>query len=89
MNIQPPARFRAWQCIGCGRIESQETCLGICQDRPVEVVSAYDYDALRARHDKLLTLLRKFVNTAPRNEEWERSYKGLQSWARKALDEAA
>jgi hypothetical protein len=40
-------RTKAWQCIGCGRIESQATCLGICQDRPVHVVSAADYAAGR------------------------------------------
>jgi hypothetical protein len=56
MNIQPPARFKAWQCVGCGRIESQETCLGICQDRPVEVVSAWErsYRALQAEARRVL-----------------------------------
>jgi hypothetical protein len=42
-------RMKAWQCIGCGRIESNATCLGISEDVPITVVSAADYDAARAR----------------------------------------
>lgn len=89
MNIQHPARFKAWQCVGCGRIESQETCLGICQDRPVEVVSAYDYDQLLERQRALSGLLRKFVNTKPREGEYERTWRVFQEEARRALAEQA
>ena len=31
---------KAWQCIGCGRIEAPQPCLGICEDRKVEFVYA-------------------------------------------------
>ncbi|HYL88275.1 MAG TPA: hypothetical protein VEU32_05855 [Burkholderiales bacterium] len=41
------ARTTAGQCAGCGRIESDATCLGVCQDRKIVVVSAADYDAAR------------------------------------------
>jgi hypothetical protein len=27
-------RIKAWQCIGCGRIEGAQPCIGICEDRP-------------------------------------------------------
>ena len=30
---------KAWQYIGCGKIEAPQTCVGICQDREVELVS--------------------------------------------------
>src|SRR5690242_9226410 len=44
-------RTTAWQCIGCGRLEADATCLGVCQDRKVEVVSAADYDEARRQAD--------------------------------------
>ena len=25
----------AWQCIGCGKIEAPQTCIGVCRDRKV------------------------------------------------------
>ena len=28
---------KAWQCIGCGRIEAPQTCIGICEDCKVEL----------------------------------------------------
>jgi hypothetical protein len=41
----------AWQCIGCGRIEAPQNCVGVCQDRRVEFVHASDYaDAYAALH---------------------------------------
>jgi len=41
-------RVTAWQCIGCGRIEGAQPCVGICQDRKTEFVYATDHDeALR------------------------------------------
>lgn len=86
------ARSKAWQCIGCGRIEAQATCVGVCQDRPVEIVSAADYDALTAEKAKLeaeLQQLRLFVrqlaSVSPHGGEWERVYKSLQSAAARLL----
>jgi hypothetical protein len=26
---------KAWQCIGCGKIEAPQACIGVCQDRKV------------------------------------------------------
>ena len=34
---------KAWQCIGCGRIEAPQPCIGICQDRKVEFVYAPEH----------------------------------------------
>ena len=28
----------AWRCIGCGRIEAQRPCIGVCEDRKVRLV---------------------------------------------------
>ena len=45
-------RVTAWQCIGCGRIEGAQPCIGVCQDRKTDFVYAGDYDeALAALGD--------------------------------------
>jgi hypothetical protein len=80
-------RMKAWQCIGCGRIESNATCLGICEDVPITVVSAVDYDATRRELDELRLFLRQLVHTSPRSGEWERSYRAAQERARRLLGE--
>lgn len=83
-------RVKAWQCIGCGRIEAPQTCIGICQDRKVEFVYAAEHqEALaalalaRGRVHALETLVRRLARTNPRNDEWERSYRALQVEARR------
>ena len=71
-------RMKAWQCIGCGRIESDATCVGICQDVPITVVSAADYDLMRQ-------FVQQLARTSPRDGEWERSYRAMQERARRLL----
>jgi hypothetical protein len=78
-------RMKAWQCIGCGRIESNATCLGICEDVPITVVSAADYDAARRELDELRLFLQQLVHSSPRGGEWERSYRVAQERARRLL----
>jgi len=70
--------IKAWQCIGCGRVEADAQCLGICEDRPVRLVSAYDYAILE-------TFVRRFAQSTPRDGQWERSYLALQREARALL----
>jgi hypothetical protein len=70
--------MKAWQCIGCGRLESQQPCIGICQDRPVELVYASDYE-------EMVKIVRQLAYASPRDGEWERSYRALQAQARKVL----
>jgi hypothetical protein len=78
-------RFRAWQCIGCGKIESPQPCIGVCRDRAAEFVDATDYDRLFHEVEILRGIARDLATITPREGEWERSYKALQSRARKAL----
>jgi hypothetical protein len=80
-------RMKAWQCIGCGRIESNATCLGICEDVPITVVSAADYDALRRERDELRLFLQQLAHSSPRGGEWERSFRAAQQRARGLLGE--
>lgn len=37
---------KAWQCIGCGKIEAPQTCIGVCRDQRVEFVYSSDYEDL-------------------------------------------
>ncbi len=85
----------AWQCIGCGRIEAPQNCVGICQDRRVEFVYAtehakalHDLEAARRERDALHRLVRRLASTTPRAGEWERSYRMLQQGGRAVLAHA-
>ena len=42
--------IKAWECIGCGRLEAQQTCLGVCEDRPVQLVYASAYEDMAAKN---------------------------------------
>ena len=86
--------FVAWQCIGCGRIEGPQPCIGVCQDRKVSFVYASDYaDAMSHLLDAeerialLESLARRMAHSTPRDGEWERGYRSLQEEARKIMKE--
>ncbi len=85
-------RITAWRCIGCGRIEAAQPCIGVCQDRPVDLVFASDHEAslaalesTRRQVEALVRFVRELAYTTPREGEWERSYRALQVRARTAL----
>jgi hypothetical protein len=78
---------KAWQCIGCGKIEAPQTCVGICQDRKVELVYAHDHRALLEYAMRAEALVRQIALITPRAGEWERSYRALQEKARQLLAE--
>jgi hypothetical protein len=83
----------AWQCIGCGRLEAYANCVGVCQDRRIELVSGWDYaeavtrlDAALERVAALEALVAKLANTNPRGEAYQASYEAFQAAARKLLE---
>src|ERR1039457_4656430 len=85
-------RVTAWQCIGCGRIEGAQPCVGICEDRRTDFVYASDHDELlaqltlaRRRTEALAALARLLAHTTPRKGQCERTYAALQARARRAL----
>ena len=89
-------RVTAWLCIGCGRIEGTQPCIGICQDRKTDFVFASEHDKVlaeltraRATHEILAAIVRQIAHTTPREGECERNYAALQERARRALDEMA
>ena len=83
---------KAWQCIGCGKIEAPQTCIGVCQDRKVEFVYAAEHEetlaslsAALASIEALEAVAYQLAWTKPRNGEWEHSYRALQQRARRVL----
>ena len=93
--MEPAPEFVAWQCIGCGRIDGPEPCIGVCQDRKVSFVYASDYASLLSRllaaEDRtavLESLARRMAHSTPRDGEWERGYRSLQEEARRLLKDA-
>lgn len=81
----------AWQCIGCGRLEAQQPCVGVCQDRRVRLVSADDYDAAveRARlAEGAMALARRLARTQPRQTGWRESFLAFQRAAESLVAEA-
>lgn len=85
-------RIKVWQCVGCGRIDDPQPCVGICRDEKREYVPAKDHDAAMAEAQATIDLLRQIVLelavTAPRAGEWERNYRALQKRAQVALGKA-
>ncbi|MFO1398795.1 MAG: hypothetical protein U1F48_17200 [Burkholderiales bacterium] len=89
----------AWQCIGCGRLEAPQQCVGVCQDRKVELVTATVFadtlaeaEALRERVTELERVVRQLATITPRAGQFQRSYESLQARARALLgigDDAA
>jgi len=77
--------IKAWQCIGCGRIEATQTCIGVCKDEKVEFVYADEHEAVLARAKALEALVRRIAWSTPRDDGWERSYRALQAEARRLL----
>lgn len=85
-----------WQCIGCGRIEGPQPCIGVCQDRKVDFVYASEHEAVlaelarvRGEAEALAALVRQIAHTTPREGEWENTHRALQSRARRILEQLA
>lgn len=84
--------MKAWQCIGCGRLEGPQNCIGVCRDRKVELVYASELaDAeerlVQARLESaaLRALVLKLAGTKPREGQWEKSWRSMQEQARDLL----
>lgn len=87
-------RIEAWKCIGCGRIEAPQICIGVCQDRRIELVDARTFDAVhrslqaeREKCERLAGLLQRLAWSTPRQDGWERCYRAFQAEARQLLQQ--
>ena len=74
-----------WQCIGCGKLERTESCIGVCTDRKVEMVYAADHADALLRIEALEEILARIAHVTPRPGQWEATYRALQRDARQAL----
>jgi hypothetical protein len=84
--LADPEVVEAWQCIGCGRVEAPQPCIGVRQDRKVRLVDASSYEEALAwlRQAKweaaaLEGFVRRLALTRPRQGQWERSYKSFRA----------
>jgi hypothetical protein len=84
-NAKSVERVDVWQCIGCGKIEAPQPCLGVCRDRKAQLVYAEDYDALLAETDALRAVVRQIAAVTPHEGECVRTWQALQARARTAL----
>jgi Fe-S-cluster-containing hydrogenase component 2 len=82
-------RLAVWSCGGCGRVEAEAPCVGVCTDEQLEVVRADVHDEVRtelARVDaggnELLSLVRRLASVTPRPGGWEASLRALRDRAR-------
>ncbi len=78
-------RITVWRCIGCGRIDAPQPCVGICQDRKVQLIEATDCDRLLSRSADFESLIRMLAQTTPHEGQWEQSYRRFQEAARRLL----
>ena len=78
-------RIAGWRCIGCGKVDAPRPCVGVCQDRKVELVDAADYDVLLARVRELEAALALIARVTPREDALPASWRALQARARAVL----
>lgn len=86
--------IQAWQCIGCGKIEAPQPCIGVCRDRKVLFIGKDEHEAalaeiarLRAQLQSAASRLQRFGLAAPRPGQWETAYTALRDEARALITE--
>lgn len=94
MDAKPPDYVDAWQCIGCGRIEMPQTCIGVCRDRKVQLIGRETHEqALRqvARLEHLLSATRsrlvRFAQCSPHAGESDSTFAALKQQLRELIAE--
>ena len=70
--------IKVWECVGCGRIDHPQPCVGICRDVKAEYVRAEDYR-------RLAGLLKRIAFTTPREGEFRSAWEAFQREARTYL----
>ncbi len=81
--------IQAWQCIGCGKIEAPQPCIGVCRDRKVLMVAKDEHEQVlaelaNAKQDLrgLQAVLVQLAWSQPHDGQWERCWRALQLRAR-------
>ena len=94
MDAKAPDYIPVWQCIGCGRIEMPQTCIGVCRDRKVFLIGREAHEqalAQIARLEGLLSTTRsqllRFARCRPRAGEADKTFAALQQQLRTLIAE--
>ena len=87
-GVPEPERIQGWRCIGCGKIDAPQPCIGVCQDRKVELVAAEDYAELAWRVAQLEEALALIARVDPKPDRLQESWDALQARARALLADA-
>ncbi len=81
--------IQAWQCIGCGKIEAPQPCIGVCRDRKILMVGKDEHEQVLAELASakqgmkgLQAVLLQLAWSEPRDGQWERCWRALQLRAR-------
>jgi len=81
--------IQAWQCIGCGKIEAPQPCIGVCRDKKILMVSKNEHEqaltelASTQRQLKgLQAVLLQLAWSEPHDGQWQRNWHALQQRAR-------
>jgi hypothetical protein len=84
--------IQAWQCIGCGRIEAPQPCIGVCKDRKVFMAGKDEHErvlagnaVLQAQLQQAHEMLLRFGHAKPKPGQWEAAWHALQEQVREAL----
>ena len=84
--------LQAWQCIGCGRIEAPQTCIGVCRDRKVFLVGKDEHERALAENARLRALLAttaakltRFAHCEPHADGHPQAFAALQEQARELI----
>ena len=64
--VEPVETVEAWQCVGCGRLQAERPCIGVCTDKKIELVQAADYAALAWRVEELEAALALIAHVTPK-----------------------
>ena len=83
--MELPETIKVWECVGCGRIDHPQPCVGICRDRKAEYVRAEDFADVLERVENLENLLRRIAFTTPREGESDSAWRAFQRDARALL----
>lgn len=77
--------IEGWRCIGCGKVDAPRPCIGVCQDRRIELVDARDYAEALLRIEELEEALALIARVDPKPDAMQRSWDALQQRARGVL----
>ena len=77
--------IEGWRCIGCGKVTAERPCIGICQDRRIELVDAREHAGALLRIEELEEVLTLIARVSAKPDVLADSWNALQQRARAVL----